>query len=88
MGISVKDFSYLEIRGEATSFLEIRMDNNVNGEPVYVGYSKFPNADPAAAVWLLFHYTYDVNNAPTRQQIQDDGLQFSSIWNNRANYFS
>lgn len=88
MGISVKDFSYLEVRGEATSFLEIRIVNDGVGNPLYVGYSKFPNADPAAAVWLIFKYAYDINGFIIRQQIQNAGLQFNSIWNNMSVYFS
>lgn len=87
MSISVKDFSYLEVRGLASEFLELRIENDVNGNPVYIGYSKFANADTASAIWFIKKITYDGNQSPTYQQLSDLGLQFACIWDNRSTYF-
>lgn len=87
MSISVKDFSFLEIRGDVTAFMELRMENDVNGNPVYLGYSKFPNAATDAPIWFIVHIIYDATQSPLRQILPVDGLQFKYIWDDRATYF-
>lgn len=87
MGISIKDFSFLEMRGDVSSYLELRMENDANGNPIYLGYSKFPNASTAAPVWFIVKLTYDGNQSPTRQQLPDNGILFNYVWDDRATYF-
>lgn len=87
MGISVRDFSFLEMRGDVASFLELRMENDSNGNPVYIGYTQYPNGSTAAPIWFIVKITYDSNQSPLRQILPINGRLFTYIWDNRATYF-
>lgn len=67
--------------------LEGRFENNGDNNPIYIGYSPFPNADPAMPVWYIQKITYD-GQAIIRKQQPDDGPKFTYVWNDRATYFS
>lgn len=86
-GPYLQDFSLLTLRGDVTNFLELRMENDANGNPIYIGYSKNPNASTADSVWFIVKITYDGNQSPTRQQLPNAGIKFSYVWDSRATYF-
>lgn len=67
--------------------LEGRFDNNADDNPIYIGYSPIPNADPALPVWYIQKITYD-GQAIIRKQIPDDGVKFAYAWNDRFDYFT
>lgn len=69
--------------------LEGRFENNGDNNPIYIGYTPFPNGDPAAAIWWIQKVEYD-GQAIVRKQLPDDGPKFGYIWNDRATagYFS
>lgn len=83
----IADFSFLNLRGDVTNFLELRMENDVNGNPIYIGYSQYANAATYAEVWFIVKVTYDANQSPTHQQLPNAGINFSYVWNDRATYF-
>lgn len=69
------------------SMLEGKYENDGNQNPIYVGLSPIPNADPAAAVWFIQMLVYD-GNAVIGKRLPDEGVKFSYVWNDRADYFS
>lgn len=83
----IMDFSHLELRGDVMNFLELRMENDGNGNPIYIGYSKKINAGTDVAVWFIVKITYDGNQSPTHQQLPNRGLTFDYIWDDRATFF-
>lgn len=83
-------FSQIERLSEyfdAGDLLEGRFENNADNNPIYIGYTPFPNGDPAEPIWALQKITYD-GQAIVRKQQPDNGPQFTYIWNERATYFS
>jgi hypothetical protein len=66
---------------------ELRAENDVNGNAIYVGYAHH-NAPTDAAVWLIKKNTYDANNSVTRQQIAGGSLSYSFVWDDRSSYFA
>lgn len=83
----INDWSVVTLGGDFLDFLEKRMDNNVDGNPIYVGYNREPNAATTASTWLIVKITYS-GTAPTRYQLPDDGPQFKYVWDDRATYFT
>jgi hypothetical protein len=67
--------------------LEGRFENNGDGNPIYIGYSPFPNADPAEPLWYIRKIVYDGENV-IRAQLPDDGIKFAYVWDDRADYFA
>ena len=72
---------------DTEDLLEGRFENNGDGNPIYIGYSPTPNADPALAIWYIQKITYD-GQAIIRKQVPDDGVGFFYSWDLRATYFS
>jgi hypothetical protein len=87
MALRVTDFSNISPSGDVTDFFEIRMENDANGNPVYVGYCKTPNAGMSVACWYIIKLSYDANQSPTHQQLPNRGVKFTYIWDDRASYF-
>ncbi len=85
---TVKDYSVIDIVADVSEFMELRMENDANGNPIYLGYNKTPNAGTATNGWFIVKLTYDANQSPTRQQLPDAGVGFKYIWDNRATYFT
>lgn len=83
----VRDYSELDVIGDFTQFFELRMENDANGNPIYIGYNKTPGAGTAGASWFIVKITYDVNQSPTRQQLPSFGVSFTGVWDNRSTYF-
>ena len=49
--------AFAEILG-LEDLMEGRFENDGNGNPIYIGYSPFPNADPAEPVWFIRKVIY------------------------------
>jgi hypothetical protein len=78
--------AFSEILG-IEDLIEGRFENDGNGNPIYIGYSPIPNADPALPVWYIQFIVYD-GQAIVRKRLPDDGIAFKYVWNDRADYFS
>lgn len=81
----------LDIGGQTfgnDDFFEVRMENDSEGNPLYVGRSPITNADPAERVWFITKQYYDGNTFLNRVQQPDDGPGFLYAWDDRATYFS
>lgn len=85
--MKVKDFSFLDVKGFASQFLEIRIDYGAGSVPLYVGYNHTPNADVNANTWYIVKLTYSGTNL-TRQQLGNMGVTFTYNWTNRATFFA
>lgn len=72
---------------DTEDLLEGRFENNGDNNPIYIGYSPIPNADPAQPYWYIQKITYD-GQAIVRKQLPDDGPSFTYVWNDRATYFT
>lgn len=81
---AVEQFS--EILG-VQNLLEARFENDANNNPIYIGYSPIPNADPSLPVWFILKVEY-VDQGITRKRLPDDGVKFSYVWNDMSTYFS
>ena len=66
--------------------LEGRFENDGDGNPIYVGYSPTPNADPAMPLWYIMKIEYS-GTAVIRKRLPDEGVTFKYLWNDRATYF-
>ena len=77
---------FAEILG-LEDLMEGRFENDGDGNPIYIAFSPYPNADPAEPVWFIRKVYYVVGNA-VRMQLPDRGIEFTYIWNDRASYFS
>lgn len=67
---------------------EMRMQNDVDGNPLYVGYSPIPNANPALNIWMIIKIEYDINGFTSRKRLPDNGRGLFYSWNDRITYFS
>jgi hypothetical protein len=78
--------AFAEILG-IEDLLEGRFENDVDGNPIYIGYSPYPNADPNEPIWYVRKVIYD-GDGVVRTQLPDDGVGFLYTWTDRATYFS
>ena len=84
--MKIKDFSYLQVRGLASQFLETRIDYVGGSNPIYIGYNTTPNASEDVATWYIVKLSYTGINME-RQQLGNLGIQFAYVWTDRATYF-
>lgn len=70
-----------------TDLFEKRFENDGNGNPIYIGYTPYPNHPTSSNNWFIVKITYAGENI-TRYQLPDEGLKFSYSWDQRATYFS
>jgi hypothetical protein len=82
----VKDYSNLDVNASVTMFLEQRMENDGDGNPIYIGYSRRPGVATSDPEWFIVKITYSAQS-PTRQQLPNDGVNFTYVWDDRATYF-
>lgn len=83
---SVPDLTQIKLEMDHEVFLEKRMENDANGNPIYVGWAK-AGTGVDELKWFIVKLTYDANQSPTRQQIANDVPQFVYSWTDRATYF-
>lgn len=83
----IGDFSVLQVKQDADTFWEKRIENNGSGQPIYIGYNKEPNASTSSESWFIVKNTYTATFL-TRSQLPDDGAQFKYSWDSRATYFT
>lgn len=85
-------FSTIQRQGEQSigdePFFEVRIENDANGNPIYVARSPIPNADPALNVWFIVKMHYDANDFLARVQQPNAGGNFVYSYNDRASYFA
>jgi len=83
----IADYSSLNIQGDITLFLETRIENDGSGNPLYIGYTKIPNADTASGLWYIVKLSYS-GGFLIRTQLPDSGAHFTYVWDDRATLFS
>lgn len=67
--------------------IETRIENDENGNPIYVGYSPIPNASTSEPVWVILKISY-TGTSITRKQLPDGNIKFTYVWDDRTLYFS
>lgn len=83
-----KDFSYCDVHADFSLFLEKRLEVDGSGNPLYIGYSRVPNAASDEDLWYIVKLYYDGSGYLIRSQLPDDGPQFKYAWDDRATLFS
>jgi len=66
---------------------ETRIENDGDGQPIYIGNCITPNGDEDALIWYIIKLSY-TGGYITRQQLPDNGIGFLYAWSQRASYFS
>lgn len=69
------------------NFFEQRIENDVDGNPIYVAWSPVVGANTAEAIWFIKKIYYTAGFI-TRVQLPDNGNGFIYAWDDRATYFS
>lgn len=82
----VGDLSILNLYFDEELFMEKRMENDANGNPIYVGWAK-AGSSTSDSVWFIIKITYDANQAPTRSQVASNIPKFGYSWDDRATFF-
>ncbi len=67
---------------------ETRMENDDDGNILYVGMSMQPRADVDAPIWYIIKLEYDVNGFLNYKQLPVDGPGFTYVWTLRDTYFT
>jgi len=83
----IADYSSLSIHGDVSLFLETRIENDGSGNPLYVGYTKCPNAPTDENLWYIVKLEYS-GGYLIRNQLPDNGPHFTYAWDDRASLFS
>lgn len=68
--------------------LEKRIENDANGNQLYVGYARKPKTPTSSAEWMIRKFSYDANNFLEYDQLPDDGIGFKYSWDDRSNAFT
>lgn len=66
---------------------EKRMDNDTQGNPLYLGFNITPSALTSAETWFIVKLNYDVNGFIDYVQLPNNGVGWLYSWDNRASYF-
>lgn len=82
------DFLALSEVLDLDDLYETRMENDDDGNVIYVGYNMTANADTAVKSWYLLKCEYDGNGNMNRKRLPDDGGNFIYSWDDRAAQFS
>lgn len=83
---NIPDLTRMTINYDGEMFLEKRMENDADGDPIYVGWAKAGSAE-GSLVWFIVKITYDANKAPIRQQVATNRSMFGYSWTDKATYF-
>lgn len=67
--------------------LEKRIENNSQGQILYIGYCLTPSASTSSLIWMILKFTYDGNTFLDYVQLPNLGNGFLYSWDNRASYF-
>lgn len=69
-------------------FFEQRIENDSEGNPLYVAWTPYENGSVSEKIWYLKKLYYDTNGFVEHIQLPDDGPGFIYAWDQRATYFS
>lgn len=67
---------------------ETRLENDIDGNILYVGTNQTPNASVDDSTWFITKLSYDGGGFLERVQLPDTGLGFIYAWADRASFFS
>ena len=67
--------------------IEARFENDVEGNPIYIGYAMQANAATDEPLWYIIKVDY-TDQAVVRKRLPDNGLAFIYAWDDRATYFA
>lgn len=90
MSVPVNVFAsseYLSTTLGADQFFEQRIENDIDGNPIYVGWTPVANAATSDAVWFIKKIYYTAGFI-TRVQLPDTTNGYIYAWDDRATIFS
>jgi hypothetical protein len=82
------NFLALDVVLTQEDLFEVRIENNANGQAIYVGKTQIQDAGTNQPFWALTKLEYDINGFLERVRLPDGGQGFLYIWDNRASYFT
>jgi len=71
---------------DSITLLEMRVENDSDGNPIYIGYSVTPNENTALTTWYIIKCIY-VSTFLVRKILPNNGIAFVYSWDARATYF-
>lgn len=86
MAVRLKDPSFLPLYFDADVVLEKVCENDVNGNPIYIGWAQ-PGTPYNSPNWLISKQTYDANSSLISQKLANNSASFAFAWTDRATYF-
>lgn len=66
---------------------ETRLENDVNGNVLYVGKAVDPGTPTDEPKWYIKKLGYDINGFLDLIQLPNEGANFTYAWDLRATYF-
>lgn len=74
----------LKVTGEGEESYKFRAENDVAGNPLYIGYAE-PNSETSLPLWQIRKLTYDAKNSLLTVDWANGNRKFENIWDNREN---
>jgi hypothetical protein len=68
------------------NLLEGRFENDESNNPIYIGWTPFPNAPTSSAVFFIMKVEY-TGNGVTWKRLPVLGIGWIYSWDDRADYF-
>lgn len=90
-GQQIKDYSKLDVFGDAEMFWEIRYDYDAEANLIYQGWNRQANAATSEETWFIVKFHYEeiaTEDYVSRKEMPSDGIQFKYAWDDRATIFS
>lgn len=84
----INDYSKFDVEIDGLFLMEKRMENDVDGNPIYVGYTRMANEDVDSLAWFIQKIHYDGSGNVERVELPDQGVRFIYAWSQRTTYFS
>lgn len=81
------NFLALEAVLNSQDLYEVRVENNISGQPIYIGKNQTPSADTSENSWYVKKMTYDSNGFLDYVQLPVNGPGFTYSWDARSTYF-
>lgn len=66
---------------------EVRCENDVNGNVLYIGKNITPNAVTTDNTWYIKKLSYSAGGFVERVQLPTNGTGFKYAWDSRSTYF-
>jgi hypothetical protein len=90
-GQKINDYSIVDVSGNVEMFWETRLDYDIDGNLIFQGWNRQPNAPEDQETWFIVKYHYDevaTEDVPVWRELPSDGVKFKYAWDDREEIFS